>query len=75
MQANENLGDYKLKSSEDYTGEKITAAVRRKRVIDMKLKVHCIVLPGSVSMCVVCPLFDMLPIIPMTDARANEGLQ
>ena len=39
MQANENLGDYKLKSSEDYTGEKISAAVRRKRVIDMKLKV------------------------------------
>ncbi|CAG7731039.1 unnamed protein product [Allacma fusca] len=38
--AKENLGDYKLKSSDDYTGERISAAVRRQRVIDMKFRIH-----------------------------------
>ena len=31
-----NMGDYKLKTSEEYLGEKITTAKRRQRVMDLK---------------------------------------
>jgi len=38
--ASAHMGDYKLKTSDEYLGEKITTAKRRQRVLDLKQRVR-----------------------------------